>query len=396
MANITVYSAPGCPWCKRVKDFLNQHNVTFRDVNVTEDKQALNELLEKTGRMTVPVIDVDGTIIHGYNVTKLQEALNMLQMTENVYDLVIIGGGVSGLSAAITAGRLQMKTAVVAEKLGGMIVLAENVANYPGFQQITGLELTDRMVTQIKDYDVPLLEKTVTRVEQCREGCFKVFLGTEYLHTKAIVLATGTEWRKLNVPGEAEFTGRGVHYCALCDGAFYKDKIIGVVGGSDSAAKEALLLADYGKKIYLLYRGEKIRPEPGNLNRVMENDRIEAINAINVVEVKGKDFVTSVVLDKPYKGSNELSLDALFVKIGTMPLSHLAQTMGVAVTEKGEIRVDRDARTTIAGVFAAGDVVDASFKQAITSAAGGVTAAYSAYHFVNDHELICLCDDEDG
>jgi thioredoxin reductase (NADPH) len=395
MANIKVYSAPGCPWCKKTKKFLKQNNIAFEDLNVAEDKHALNELIEKTGQIAVPVLDIDGTIIIGYDVTKIKEALKMIQMTENMYEVVIIGGGVSGLSAAIYAGRFLMKTAVVAEKPGGTIVLTDDVANYPGFKRISGLELGDKLQEHMKDYDIELLEKRVEKVERCKEGCFKVFTGVEYLHTKTIIFATGTEWRTLNIAGEKEYTGKGVHYCALCDGAFYKDKLIGVVGGSDSAAKEALLLAEYGKKVYIIYRGEKIRPEPINLKRVIEHKNIEVINNTNVIEIKGDKYVTSVIFDKPYKGSTGFQLDALFIEIGHRPLSRLAKAIGVALNEKEEIIIDREAKTNIEGVFAAGDVVDTKFKQAITGVAEGVTAAYSAYHYVNETELICLCDDED-
>src|SRR3989338_11489489 len=182
-------------------------------------------------------------------------------MAENMYDLVIIGGGVAGLGAALYAGRFQMKTALIAENLGGTIVLTNDIANYPGFRQITGMDLAGKLEEHVKDYAVKIVESKATKIEKCKEGCFKVFTGKERYHTKTIIFATGTEWRKLNVPVEKEFTGKGVHYCALCDGAFYKGKTIAVVGGSDSAAKEALLLTEYGKKVYIIYRKEKIRAE---------------------------------------------------------------------------------------------------------------------------------------
>ena len=311
-----------------------------------------------------------------------------------IYDTVIIGAGVAGLGAAVYAGRFQMKTAVVGETLGGTIILTNDVANYPGFAQTTGLDLAEKLRSHVNDYEVQIVEKVVTKIERCPEGCFKVFTGNGYLHPRSIIFATGTEWRKLDVPGEREFANKGVHYCALCDGALYKDKIIGVVGGSDSAAKEALLLAEYGKRVYIIYRKEKIRPEPINLERVMNHKKIKIINNTNITAISGDTFISSVTLDKPYKGSTEFKLDALFVEIGHIPLSGLAQEIGVEVNEKGEIKIDRDAKTNIAGVFAAGDVADTPFKQAITGVAQGATAAYSAYHYVNEHERICCHNDE--
>lgn len=318
----------------------------------------------------------------------------MIQMAEDLYDVVIIGGGVSGLGAAIYAKRLGMKTIVVAEKPGGTIILTNDIANYPGFKKITGMELSDKIRDHAKDYGIETVTKTVTKVEKCKEGCFKVFTDDEYFHTKTIIFAAGTEWRKLNVPGEKEFASKGVHYCALCDGAFYKDKIIGVVGGSDSAAKEALLLAEYGKKVYIIYRKEKIRPEPINAKKVEENKKIEIINNTNVTEIKGNKTVTYVILDKPYQGSKEFKLDALFIEIGHIPLSNLAKEIGVELNKRGEIIIDRESKTNTPGFFAAGDVTDTRFKQAITGVAEGATAAYSAYHYINETEIICICDDE--
>lgn len=300
------------------------------------------------------------------------------------YDVVIIGGGVAGLGAAIYAGRFQMKTLVISENIGGTIVNTNDVANYPGFKKISGLELTNKLHGHVKDYDAKIIEKKVTDIKKRKDGCFKVFTVDKEIHTKTIILATGTEWRKLNVPGEKEFTGKGVHYCALCDGAFYKNKIIAVVGGSDSAAKEALLLTEYGKKVYIIYRKEELRAEPITLKRVMKNKKIEIIYNTNVKEIKGDKFVTSVILDKPYNGSREFKLDALFIDIGHIPLSGLAKKLGVKLNNKGEIIIDRKAKTNINGVFAAGDVADTKFKQAITGVGEGVTAAYSAYYYVNE------------
>ncbi len=317
-------------------------------------------------------------------------------MSEHDYDLVIIGGGVSGFGTAIYAGRFQMKTVIVAEQLGGTIVFTNDVANYPGFKSITGIDLATRIQEHAQEYNVEIVQESVIKVEKCPEGCFKVFTdNNKRLHTKTILFATGTEWRQLNVPGEKEFTGKGVHYCAMCDGTFYKDKVIGVVGGSDSAAKEALLLAEYGKEVYIIYRREKIRAEPINLKRVMENEKITIINNTNVKEIRGNKFVESVILDKSFRGSNEFKLDALFIEIGHIPLSDLARNIGVKLNEKSEIIIDRESKTNINGVYAAGDVADTKFKQAITGVAEGVSAAYSAYHYINENQIICSCSDEE-
>jgi len=310
-----------------------------------------------------------------------------------MYDLIIIGGGVAGLSAALYAGRFKLKTLVIAEKLGGTIILTGDISNYPGFKKITGMELFDKIKEHAVSYNVEIKEEKVEKVKKY-ETFFEISVKDNVYKTKTIIFATGTDWRKLNVPGEKEFANKGVHYCALCDGALYKNKIIGVVGGSDSAAKEALLLAEYGKKVYIIYRKEKIRAEPINLKRIEQNKKIEIINNTNTKEIKGNKFVTHIILDNPYKGSKELKLDALFIEIGHTPISNLAETMGVKTNEKGEIIVDKDSKTNIKGVFACGDVVNSKFKQAITGVAEGVIAAYNVYQYINKELPICGCSED--
>ena len=300
-----------------------------------------------------------------------------------MYDLIIIGGGVAAFSAALYAGRFQLKTLLIGEKVGGTIIQTDDIGNYPGFKKITGMDLFDRIKDHAKEYDIEILAKKAVKVEKHKD-CFEISTKDKTYKTKTIIFATGTRWRKLNVPGEKEFMGKGVHYCALCDGILYKDKIIGVAGGSDSAAKEALLLAEYAKKVYIIYRKEKIRAEPINAKRVEQNKKIEIINNTNITEIKGDKFADSVVLDKPYKGSRELKLDALFVQIGHVPISDLAGSIGVKTNEKGEIVINRDSETNVKGVFGCGDVVDSKFKQAITGAAEGVVAAHSVYQYVTN------------
>ena len=199
--------------------------------------------------------------------------------------------------------------------------------------------------------------------------------------------------RELEVPGHDELKNRGVSYCALCDAPLYKDKVVAVVGGSDSAAKEALLLAKYCPKVYIIYRKQKIRPEPINEKRIEREPKIEVITETNVREILGQNKVTGVKLDKPYNGSDVLSLDGVFVAIGGIPYSGLARKLGVKVNEKEEIMIDRESRTNIDGVFAAGDVVDSEFKQAITGVSEGVHAAYQAYKYVNENEFIFTCNE---
>lgn len=308
---------------------------------------------------------------------------------KNEYDFIILGAGGTGLAAGMYAARLGLKTLILGAShgselpIGGVITTTNVVENYPGFIRLTGSELADNLRKHAESYDlVTIKEERADEVKKHGKG-FTVKTSSSSYESKTILFATGTKWRKLEVPGSSEFENKGIAYCALCDSPLYRNKIVGVVGGSDSAAKDALLLAEHAKKVYIIYRGDKIRAEPINLQRIEKNKKIEIINNSNVTEVSGSQFLEKVILDKPFNGSKELKLDGLFIAIGHIVLSDLAKPLGVKLNEKGEIIIDhRTSETNVHGIFAAGDVADKPFKQAITGVAEGCTAAYSAYEYI--------------
>lgn len=311
-----------------------------------------------------------------------------------MYDLIIIGSGVTGLGAAMYAARLDLSVIVVGNVDGGTITLTDDVANYPGYIQLTGQELADKMKEHALDYPVSIESGTVVDIFRNKENLFYVVTENKTFLAKSILIATGMKEKELEVPGHEKLKNRGVSYCALCDAPLYKDKVVAVVGGSDSAVKEALLLAKYCPKVYIIYRRENIRPEPINGRRVEKEPKIEVITETNVTEILGDEKVIGVKLDKPHNGSDTLRLDGVFVAIGGIPYSDLARKLGVELNAKSEIIIDRSSRTNIEGVFSAGDVVDSEFKQAITGVGEGVHAAYQAYKYVNENELVFTCVNE--
>ncbi|MFW9799419.1 MAG: NAD(P)/FAD-dependent oxidoreductase [Candidatus Thorarchaeota archaeon] len=308
-----------------------------------------------------------------------------------MYDLVVIGSGVTGYGAAMYAARLDLSVVVIGDVDGGTITLTDDVANYPGFLQLTGKELADNLKEHALDYPVTIETGTVVDVLPDDQGFFYVVTTNKTYLGKTVLFATGMKERELEVPGHDELRNKGVSYCALCDAPLFKDKEVAVVGGSDSAAKEALLLAKYCPKVYMIYRKAKIRPEPINGRRIESEPKIEVITETNVTEILGDSRVTGVKLDKPFNGSDKLELDGVFIAIGGIPYSELAKKIGVETNEKGEIKIDRSSRTNVEGVFAAGDVADTEFKQAITGVSEGVHAAYQAYRYVNEREFVFTC-----
>lgn len=301
------------------------------------------------------------------------------------YDMLIVGAGCAGLAGAMYAGRMGMKVLVLGELRGGTITTTNVVENYPGFISLTGMELAAKLEEHAKAYpSVEIKDEKVVKIERRQDGVFSVKSDASSYEVKTILYATGTEWKKLGAPGEKEFANRGVHYCALCDGAFYKKKAVAVIGGSDSAAKDALVLTEWADKVYMIYRGEKIRPEPVNYERVIKNSKIEIIYNTNVLEVRGEKKVAGVRLDRPYKGSDALPLDAVFVAIGHLPLSQLAKEAGVEIDLKGYVKINRNSETSVPGFYAAGDVTDTRFKQAIVGVGEAVEAVYSAYLYLEE------------
>ncbi len=297
---------------------------------------------------------------------------------ENTYDTIIIGSGPAGLGAAIYALRFNMKVIVIGKEFGGLITTTNIVENYPGFPSISGFDLMQQFKAHCDSLNAQLVDDEVLDI-QLKDKLFRVKCGFGDYAGKTIIYATGGKHRKLGVPGEDEFAGKGVSYCATCDGPLFKGKILGVVGGSDSAAKDALFLSEHASKVYIIYRRQEIRAEPINKVRVAKNPKIEIIPNTVVKQIKGGDFATAVV----FQDGKEFPLDGVFIEIGADPASDLAKKIGVRTNDKNEIIINNKSETNIPGFYAAGDVTHQIYKQAITGVAEGVIAAFSAYTFVN-------------
>ncbi len=309
------------------------------------------------------------------------------------YDVLIIGQGAAGFSAALYAARYQMKSVIFGEKFGGETAIGGMIENYPGYSAIDGFELMVKMKEQVEKYNVDVVDEGVEVLSR-GEDCFEVRTEETVYQSNAVILAVGRERRKLGVPMEEEWTGKGVSYCSVCDAPLYRDQVAAVVGGGNAAVEGAILLAKYATKVYLIYRGESFfRPEPINIQRLGEMSNVETLFSTRVSELKGQDGLEGVVLNTRHDGAVELALDGLFIEIGADPRTTLAQGLGVELNGQGEVMVDKMMRTNVRGVFAGGDLTDASgsLKQTITAAAQGALAATSAYEFVAAHPKRCAC-----
>lgn len=309
------------------------------------------------------------------------------------YDVLIIGQGAAGFSAALYAARYQMKAVVFGDKFGGETAIGGAIENYPGFPAIDGFDLMLKMREQVEGYGVEIIDEKVDTLTR-EPGCFEARTEDGSYRGKSVILAVGRERRKLGLPMEEEWTGKGVSYCSVCDAPLYRGKVAAVVGGGNAAVEGAILLARYAKKVYLVYRGDRLfRPEPIALRMLDDTPNVEVLLKTQVTALRGTEGLDGVTLERPANGSHDLNLDGLFVEIGADPRSKLGLDVGTAVNDLGEIIVDKLMRTNVEGVFAAGDLSDASgnLKQTITAAAQGALAATSAYDFVSAHPCRCQC-----
>ncbi len=302
-------------------------------------------------------------------------------------DLTIIGAGPAGLTAAIYGMRAGLDLLVV-ERLspGGQVMNTYEIENYPGFvDPIPGWELVSSMENQAKRLGAEIISSDIAKVERDLEDGFIRLtpVDGEPIDSRAIIVASGTTLKKLGVPGEDEFIGRGVSYCATCDGAFYRDRITVVVGGGDTALEEALFLTSFAEKVYLVHRRDEFRGTKILQNRVLSNGKIEPVYDTIVTAIIGKEKVNAVTVENKKTGAEgEIKTDGVFLFIGYQPNTDFLPKE--ILNEKGEVMVDMGMKTSIEGVFAAGDLRVNSIRQVVAAAADGATAVMSAYEYITN------------
>lgn len=304
--------------------------------------------------------------------------------TQPQYDLIIVGGGPGGLSAGIYAMRAALKTAMIEKgALGGQVVMSDEVENYPGFEHISGAELSSLFTQHAQSLELEIISDEVTAIEPGLDHhTIRLSNGTE-LTTHVVIMATGGSPRKLQIPGEDEFYGKGVSYCGVCDGFFFRNKTVVVVGGGDTATEEALYLAKLTKKVYLVHRRDALRASMILQERVKKDDNIEILwNTIPEAILAGDEGVTAVQLKDTQTGDQrELATDGVFIFIGFLPNNELVPA-GIKMNADGYVITDEDCRTNITGIYVIGDLRAKAYRQIVISAADGSTAALAAAHYV--------------
>lgn len=305
-------------------------------------------------------------------------------------DVAIIGLGCAGYTAAVYAARYKLDTVIIGDVEGGMGMSAAEVGNWPGEIEIKGPDLMQKYKDHALSFDnVELVSGRVEKVEPFDsaqdDNSFALTMQNGDVHeAKTVIFATGSNKRHLGIPGEEEFSGKGVTYCATCDAFFYRDKTVAVLGGGDSAVEGAAIAAQVAKTVYLVHRRDEFRAEPFWVDKVNEKDNIEFVLNTNAVEVLGDTKVTGLKLDTPHNGSDTLDVDGVFIEVGSIPAVELPQQLGCELDDRGHLKVDEAMKTNIPGVFAAGDVSSGSnhFAQFATAAGEGSVAANSAFSYL--------------
>ncbi|MFW6282616.1 MAG: NAD(P)/FAD-dependent oxidoreductase [Minisyncoccales bacterium] len=304
-----------------------------------------------------------------------------------MFDLIIIGAGPAGTTAAIYGKRQKLKTLIITKDFEGQIGKKPiPIQNWPGNKEISGPKLMNNFKEHLKDFNVEIKEALVKKIKKSGDT-FKVKTKEAEYESKSVIIASGSDPRPLEVPGEKKYIGKGVSYCAICDGSIYQDENVVVVGGGDAGLETVTYLKDIAKKIYVLEFMKEIKAKESLKERVKKLDNVEIITGVKLKKIKGDKFVNSVVYEeRESKEKKELKVEGVFVQVGYQPATAFISDL-VEFNKKDEIKVDPwTGKTKTKGLYAAGDVTNVRYNQLVIAAGMGATAALSAFHYLNEKE----------
>jgi thioredoxin reductase (NADPH) len=386
-----MYGTVWCSDCKRAKKFFGEQRVHYDFIDIDEDPQGLKVVEEvNDGKQIIPTIVFDdgSTLVEPSNA-ELARKLGLQTTAQNdFYDLIVVGSGPAGLTAALYAAREGIETLVIERGgVGGQAGVTEQLDNFPGFPEgISGDEFADRLRRQAERFGVEILSaQDVTKIDvDDLYRCVRTADGTEY-RAFAVLLALGSTYRRLGIPGEEDFIGAGVHFCATCDGAFYRDKDVMVVGGGNSAGEESIFLTKFAKKVTIVTRDAQLSASRVIADKVAAHAQIEVITNASPSEFRGKDRLETVVVKDINTGEEtEMQPAGVFVFIGLSPNTGFVKEL-VQTDEFGFIIAEGNLETSLHGVFAAGDVRRGSTKQAAAAAGEGAAVALGIRKYLESH-----------
>lgn len=391
MTNIEIYSKQWCPYCTKAKMLLQSKGLDYQEVDVTSDILLEQEMIKRSQRRSVPQIFIDDVSIGGYDdLAQLNSSgeldrllgLGTDSRSEYIYDVAVIGAGPAGMTAAIYAARKNLSTVLVSMDVGGQVGTTNEIANYPGVTKISGPDLVQNFEQHMSEYDIDrLVGESVTSIgikDRCK--LLQTASGRE-IHARSVIIATGAYKRKLNIPGEAELSGKGIVYCSTCDGPLFKGMTIAIVGGGNSALEAAIEMNAIASKVYLLARGE-LKGDQILQDKVMSAENVEVLKGYDPIEITGSSSVEALTVKNLNTGEERiLMVGGVFIEIGLFPNSDFALDL-VETNAKGEVIIDSHGHTGVNGIFAAGDVTDVHDKQIVIAAGAGANAALAAFEYL--------------
>ncbi|MCI0438153.1 MAG: thioredoxin-disulfide reductase [Chloroflexi bacterium] len=391
-SGITVYGAPWCPDCKRSKQFLGEQRISYRWVDIEQDESGRNYVQRiNNGKQIIPTIEFpDGSILVEPTNAELAAKLGIKpRAARHFYDLIVVGGGPTGLTAALYASREGIETLIIERSnVGGQAGITERIDNYPGFPDgISGDRLAEQMRVQCDRFGTEkLMAQAVTSIgTENRYKTVRTESGDEYC-ANALLIATGSKYRRLDVPGEDDYIGAGIHFCATCDGPFYKGKDVVVVGGGNSGLQEAIFLTKFASSVVILERSDRLKASQALQQKVNEHPDISVRLNAAVQSFNGDSKLRSVLVKDEKTGkTDEIAAEGAFIFIGLSPNTDFLRGT-IELDQWGFIRTTETLHTNLDGVFAAGDVRAGSTKQIASAVGEGATAALMIRQYLEKME----------
>lgn len=390
---IEIYSKVWCPYCRRAKAMLKSLGLEYTDYDITDNKELQQEMVERSGKKTIPQIFIDEQKIGGYDsLIELVSSGGLDEMieferpncSEKNWDLTVIGAGPAGMTAAVYGVRKGLKVLLLARDIGGQVLETDTIDNYLPEYGTSGPDLMQNFLKHLRNYKIDtLFGEEITDIKPQEMEHILLTKSEKEIKTRAVLIAAGTKKRHLGVPGENQFKDKGVSYCATCDGFMYENQPVAIVGGGNSGLEAALDMSKIATEVYLIVRGEQLSGDKSLQDKVNNSDKIEVCKSYQTTEIKGEQKVESVRIKNLNTGKErELNVSAIFIEIGLIPNTGFV-CEELDINQGNEIMIDKNNQTSIEGIFAAGDVTDIKDKQIIVSAAEGAKAALRANEYLN-------------
>ena len=372
-----MYSTQNCPYCRMVKAFLDKYDVDYMAIDVGTDREQAKKMVEISGQYGVPVIVVDDEVIVGFDAQRLNELFGSAKPGD-IYDVLIVGAGPGGLTAGVYCSRKMLKTVIISENIGGQALESWAIENYMGYRMVSGEDLMHRFEEQVREEHISLELDRVASIR--KEG--EIFLaetatGATY-SAKTVILTQGKRPRKLGVEGEERYLGRGLSTCSTCDGPLFRDKVVAVVGGGNSALQTAIEMSKIAKTVYLIVRST-IKADEAYITRYREQKNIITYENHTISSLQGNAMLNGITIkDRDSGKETVIALDGVFAEVGWIPNTGFLAVF-VTQNEMKESVSDISCNASVPGVFAAGDVTNSRTKQISTAAGEGAKAALEAY-----------------